>query len=84
MISNGSGKVTGSFTQNNDGVVCQYTLTGSYTVNPNGTGTIDVTQASSTECGTTTAEEISVLFDGGDGVAFLNAGGVILGSLTKQ
>ena len=42
LISDGSGGVTGSFTENKDGVVCQYTLTGSYTVNSNGTGTIDV------------------------------------------
>jgi hypothetical protein len=61
-------------------------LTGSYTVNPDGTGTIDVTQTPlATECGTTTAEEISVLFNGGDGAAFLNTGvSVVLGSLTKQ
>jgi len=74
-------------TENRDGITCQFTLNGTYTVNPNGTGTITMTLTPiNPNCtGSTSFNEASVLFDMSNGAAFVNiSGGVALGSLTKQ
>ncbi len=86
LTSDGVSKVTGSLTQNKDGVVCQFTLSGSYTVNPDGTGTITVTDTpSGGGCTASGGSVASVLFNMGSGAAFVNvSGGVDLGSLLKQ
>lgn len=86
LTSDGVSKVTGSLTQNKNGGVCQFTLNGSYTVNPDGTGTITVTETpSGAGCATGGASVASVLFNMGSGAAFVSVtGGVDLGSLLKQ
>lgn len=43
VISDGVGKISGNLTENKDGAVCQFTLNGTYTVNPDGTGSITAT-----------------------------------------
>ncbi len=86
LTSDGVSKVTGSLTQNKDGVVCQFTLGGSYTVNPDGTGTITVTETpSGGGCAASGGSVVSVLFNMGKGAVIVGVtGGVDLGSLLKQ
>ncbi len=86
LTSDGKGTVGGNLTENKDGTTCQFTLNGTYTVNPNGTGTITMTLTPiSPNCTASTSNQASVLFDMSNGAAFVNiSGGVALGSLTRQ
>lgn len=86
LSSDGNGNVTGNVTDNKDGKVCQFTITGTYTVNPDGTGTMALTVTAITpNCTSSSSNEASVLFDMNRGVAFVNTtGGVALGRMTKQ
>jgi hypothetical protein len=86
LASDGVKNVTGLVTENKNGIVCHFTLTGSYTVNANGTGNITIIVApAGASCPGSTKEAASVLFDAGNGVAFVNtSGGVLLGSFNKQ
>lgn len=47
LVSDGTGALTGSDTYNYDGQIFRQTLTGSYTVSDDCTGTITITGASS-------------------------------------
>ena len=78
--------VSGLLTENKHGTVCYFTLSGSYTVNPNGTGAIDLTATpTSTGCTGGTKVQASVLFNMGNGAFFVNTTGAVwLGSFTKQ
>ncbi|HEV3109338.1 MAG TPA: hypothetical protein VGY99_02505 [Candidatus Binataceae bacterium] len=86
LSSDGVSKVSGQLTENKHGTICQFALSGTYTVNPNGTGVIDVNSTtSSVGCTGTATAQVSVLFNMGNGAAFINTTtGVSLGSLTKQ
>ena len=86
ITANGAGKVTGGkLTENKNGTVCQFGLSGTYTVNPNGTGTLNLTGSPSTISCSLHSMTSSVLFDMGKGVAAVNTmGGVAIGELTKQ
>jgi len=86
LASDGVSKVTGTLTENKNGAVCGFVLSGTYTVNSDGTGTINVTQTpTSAGCTGSPVTEASVLFNMGSGAAFVNTtGGVSLGSLTRQ
>jgi hypothetical protein len=86
LASDGVSKVAGLLTENKHGTVCLFVLSGSYTVNPNGTGAIDLT-ATPTGAGCTGATRVqsSVLFNMGNGAAFINTGSAVwLGSFTRQ
>jgi hypothetical protein len=86
LDSNGISTVTGSLTENKHGTICHFDLSGSYTVNPNGTAAINlIATPISGGCAAGAAVQASVLFNMGNGVAFVNTIGTIwLGSLTRQ
>lgn len=86
LSSDGKGNVTGNTTENKDGTVCQFSLNGTYTVNPNGTGTITLAVTPLTPgCTANPSKVASVLFQMGNGAAFISInGGAGLGTLTKQ
>ena len=79
-------KVTGVLTENKHGTICQFVLSGSYTVNPNGTAAIDLTATPTAPgCSAGAAVQASVLFNMGNGAAFINTTTTVwLGSLTRQ
>jgi hypothetical protein len=73
-------------TENIGGTVCQFTLAGTYTVTPDGTGSFQIalTPVSGT-CPAKTSQEAAVLFNMGTGAAFIDTGsGVSLGTFTRQ
>jgi len=78
--------VSGAFTQNKNGLICTFTVTGGYIVSPDGTATITVTGTTTNPaCKQAASVEASVLFEMGKGVAFVDTtAGVVLGSLLKQ
>jgi hypothetical protein len=83
--SDGKGTVTGLLTENKNGTVCQSVLTGSYTVNPNGTASITVRETPSGSCSGGTVTEATVLYNMGTGAAFVNTTGAVeLGTFTSQ
>ncbi len=86
LSSDGVSKVTGTLTENKNGGVCSFTLSGSYTVNPDGTGTISVTEKPiSGGCTSAAASVASVLFNMGKGaIAVSTTSGTTLGSFVKQ
>ena len=86
LSSDGKGYVGGNVTENKGGAVCKFTLNGTYTVNPNGTGTISVAVTPITPgCTANPSKEASVLFQMGNGAAFVGiTGGTGLGSLNRQ
>jgi hypothetical protein len=86
LSSDGVSKVTGTMTENKNGSVCNFTLSGSYTVNPDGTGTITATKTPITAgCTSGAADVASVLFNMGNGaLAVSTGGGTTLGSFIKQ
>jgi hypothetical protein len=84
LTSDGVKNITAIITENKAGAVCHFAATGTYTVNPNGTGTIMVTPSASTCAGSST-ELSSVLFNAANGAAFINVEGrVYLGTFNKQ
>ena len=80
------GNVVGHVTDNKGGTVCLFTAKGTYTVNRNGTGTMTLDLSTSTTgCSASTSQAVSVLFQMGNGAAFVGInGGAGLGMLTKQ
>jgi hypothetical protein len=86
LNSDGVSKVTGTLTENKNGGVCSFTLSGTFTVNPDGTGTISVTETpTSAGCSSAGASVASVLFNMGNGaLAVSSTGGATLGSFLKQ
>ncbi len=86
VSSDGVSKVTGTLTENKNGTVCSYTLSGTFTVNPDGTGTISFTETPiSAGCTSVLTGVASVLFNMGNGAfAVGTTGGTTLGRLIKQ
>ncbi len=64
--ADGAGHLIGEETTNTNGQVCSGTLTGTYTVNPNGTGTASVTFTATTPgCSDVSFEQSLVILDSG-------------------
>ena len=64
--ADGAGHLTGEETTNANGEVCSGTLTGTYTVNPNGTGTTSVTFTPTTNgCSVVSFQQSLVIVDSG-------------------
>ncbi len=64
--ADGAGHVTGHETTNGNGQVCDGTMTGTYTVNPDGTGTLSVTFTATTPgCTDLTFHQSLVILDSG-------------------
>jgi hypothetical protein len=87
VIGDGVGNVSGNLTENKDGAVCEFTLKGTYTVNPDGTGSITANGTPiGTGCTGNTSAQASVLVDAGKGVLTvqISGRGPVLGILTKQ
>jgi hypothetical protein len=86
LVSDGVSRVSGALTENIGGTVCQFTLSGTYTMNSDGTGSIQVTSTPiTTGCLLKVSPQASVFFNMGTGAVFINTGkGESLGILTKQ
>ncbi len=88
LTSDGSGGIDGKLTENYNGTICRWSLGGSsYTMNPEGTGTMSLTMTRlSGTCGPVTTQAGSVLFEVGKGMAIVRTGsaGVAAGTLSKQ
>ena len=86
VTSDGAGMATGNLTENRDGTVCQFSLTGIYTVKPDGTGAISLTGTPITEgCPANHTVAASVLFKMGRGaVAATIDGQPALASFNQQ
>ncbi len=64
--ADGSGNLTGQETTNTNGEVCSGTMIGTYTVNPNGTGTVSVTFTATTQgCTNVSFQQSLVILDSG-------------------
>ncbi len=64
--ADGAGHVTGQETTNTNGQVCSGTMTGTYTVNPDGTGTLSVTFTATTPgCPDVSFQQSLVILDSG-------------------
>jgi len=86
VVSNGAGSVSGSLTGNSNGTVCGFTLSGSYTQNPDGTGYVTAKAApASGPCLESAPVPTSMRFNLGSGQASMQTpAGVYSGSLTRQ
>lgn len=87
MTSNGISAITGGvMTENQNSLICTFALSGSYTVNPDGTGTIHVNESLvSGDCSAGSIDHSSVLFKTGDRAFVVQtSSGVLFGTLTKQ
>ena len=86
ITSDGVSAITGGMTENQHGQVCTFTLSGSYTVNPDGTGTIHLNERPvGGTCTEGSMDHSSVLFKTGKRpFVAQTSGGVLFGSLTKQ
>lgn len=64
--ADGAGHLTGEETTNANGEVCSGTLTGTYSVNPNGTGTVSVTFTPTTVgCSAVSFQQSLVIMESG-------------------
>lgn len=64
--ADGVGHLTGQETTNTNGQVCSGTMTGTYTVNPDGTGTVSVTFTATTPgCPDVSFQQSLVILDSG-------------------
>ncbi len=79
FISDGNGNLTGHETYTLDNIVCEATIKGTYTVNPDGTGTNDVdfmpTPGESSQCMGGHYSQSLVIADSGELVFLSNTNG---------
>ena len=62
--ADGAGHLTGEETTNTNGQVCSGTMTGTYTINPNGTGTVSVIfMAATPGCSDVSLQQSLVILD---------------------
>jgi hypothetical protein len=86
VVSDGAGSVSGSLTDNSNGTVCRFTLSGSYTENPDSTGYVDAKATPvSGPCLESAPVQTTIRFNLGSGQAWVNtSAGVSSGHLTRQ
>ncbi len=86
LNSDGVSAVAGTFTENKHGIICHFSLSGTYTVNSDGIAAINLTSTTTDPgCSNGSAVQAAVLFNMGSGAAFINSGAnVWLGSFSRQ